>query len=300
MAAPKTTTRPKHTASDKPKGQTHYDAPPDNGQPLLGMGMTTKNSRYLQDITDKVAGDKKHPIHHGIKMQAHHIVSATAMAMIPEVAEQLREYGYNINHLPNLVFLPCTLEGACHLGVQPHRGNHTTKVMGKNVSIDPDSQAGNPEHYNDDAEGRNYHEMVKLRIAKLQLGFTKECPGYKGGAARLAAREHAVSEMNSLSKSILKLIQRNPTEAPLTNIAAYFQPGDHIGCGGVTKVALHPGYTKTNSSLALQAQAARLRAASTSTTHRCPVGRNHATPISGQGEKITYVLDAPYKLTPGQ
>ena len=118
----------------------------------LKLGNTSKNSAYLRNIKNAIEDDKSHPRHNGVLMQAHHIISAKGMSL-SNLAKKIEKFGYDINELPNLSFIPCTLQGACHLGVQPHRGNHTARV--------------DQDDYDDDLEVRDYHKMVAKKIKEL-------------------------------------------------------------------------------------------------------------------------------------
>lgn len=260
-----TKTKPrKPVARDKrqesPKAQAPKAKPGEPGP--FNAGVTTKDSRYLARIIDATES-KKHPRHQGIGMQAHHVISVTGMHK-SGLADKIRKFGYNINLLENLVFLPCTLQGACHLGVQPHRGNHTAP--------------SDPDFYQNDVHPRDYHNMVELRLKGLELGLTKSCPGYMGGAKELEARRKVKNELDELSAKILRLIQNVPTQAPLTTVAASFQPGNPVGCGGVDSTPEHVS------------------------THQCAVGRNHLKRQRKPGQKpenISFESDGKYKLQIG-
>ena len=181
------------------------------------LGNIGKDSKYLNRIKDATAHIADHPRHHGIKMQAHHLISADGVKR-SGLGKELAQFGYDINLLPNLVFVPCTLQGACHLGVLPHRGNHTAIVM----------------EDDDDAEPIDYHKMVGKRVRELERLLTDNCP-----ADNPHRREEINKQMNKLSSLILGLIQNTPTRAPLTTIAASFSVNNEIGCGGVDSVMLH-------------------------------------------------------------
>ncbi len=189
----------------------------------LKRGNTSKNSAYLRNIKNAIEHNKNHPRHNGVLMQAHHIISAEGMKR-SGLAKKIEKFGYDINDLQNLSFIPCTLQGGCHLGVQPHRGNHTALV--------------DQEDYDDDNEPGDYHDMVARRIQRLNLPLHKECPGTDANK-----REKINSELSALSKTILTLIQKKPEEAPLTNIAKYFTSGNYIGCGGADSVQRNKGVT---------------------------------------------------------
>jgi hypothetical protein len=183
------------------------------------FGTTAKDSQYLKRIKDAIEGDKDHPRNRGVKMQAHHIISGEGMRL-SGLGQEIEKFGYDINLLPNLVFIPCTLPGACHLGVQPHRGNHT-------ANVDQDD-------YQDDLEPEDYHSMVARRVRELHLPLQKECE--KGTVDEIA------SKLDKLSHDILGLIQKAPGKAPLTDIAKHFGPRG-VGCGGRSNIL--PGHGVT-------------------------------------------------------
>jgi hypothetical protein len=185
------------------------------------LGNSSKDSKYLRRIKTAIALDPTHPRHHGVKMQAHHVISGKGM-QLSNLGKKIEQFGYDINLLPNLSFIPCTLQGACYLGVQPHRGNHTTNV--------------DQDDYKDDLEPGDYHDMVAQGIKDLDLPLSKECPGDK------KTKSEAVRDkLDNFSKKILGLIQNKPGAAPLTDIAKHFNPSDHIGCGGVDTVKQNKG-----------------------------------------------------------
>jgi hypothetical protein len=231
--------------------------------PAFDAGLTTKDTIYRDRIMRAVEGDKEHPVHHGIKMQAHHLISATGMHN-SGLGPKIKKFGYDINELRNLALLPCTLQGACHLGIQPHRGNHTAVVE--------------DERYRDDEHPKDYHDMVKDRLRGAQLGLTKECPGYLGGAREAEARMKVKHELDVMSANILMLIAKNPRMAPLTRLALHFQKGNPVGCGGVDSTTKHL------------------------TSHHCMVGRNHfqRQGADQRAEKITYQATERYLLKVGR
>jgi hypothetical protein len=227
----------------------------------INLGKTSKDSKYLALIKSAINSD--HPRNHGLQMQAHHIISSEGMKRSGQ-AKRIEKIGYNINHLPNLVFIPCTLQGACYLGVQPHRGNHS-------ATVDQDD-------YFDDMEPSDYHDMVADRVRDLTRRILKECLGTKEERTADSTRQ-----LNELSKQILSLIQYKPPEAPLTKIAKYFGKGQ-AGCSGVDTVSSHkssnPCPVKHNHLF------------------------NEKLPLDSQGinqkvEKIRFKLAGKYKLKPG-
>ena len=179
-------------------------------------GNSAKDSQYLARIKEAIEGMKDHPRNNGVKMQAHHVISAEGMRL-SGLGKKIEKFGYDINLLANLVFIPCTLQGACYLGIQPHRGNHTALV--------------NQDDYDDDDHQEDYHDMVARRIKELDLPLKKECKGSETFA-------EVQTKLDGLSKSILKLIQKKPKDAPLTSIATHFGPTGK-GCAGVDSVEAH-------------------------------------------------------------
>lgn len=272
----------KATSAARPKGQRQ--AVRDHGEKSnsdqhsgsqqrssFGNGiLTKKNYDYLSDIVKNTQADKAHPRHHGIAMQAHHIISETAVKNLPDgVRHNLEYFNYNINSLDNLVFLPYTLQGACHLGVQPHRGNH-------NVGIPSNEPIGE-----DDAlYEETYHDKVLLQLLGLRPLVRNACAGECSKAELLKISAEVVQVLNQTSKSILRNIQNKPQFAPLTKLYEYFQPGMEVGCAGVDSVN---GHGKNSASHGM---------------HRCGVNRNHLRrQVDGQrSENISYDAAGAYKL----
>jgi hypothetical protein len=185
----------------------------------INLGNTSKNSTYLSDLKKAIAPKLDHPRHHGVRMQAHHVISCEGMRL-SGLGDKIEQFGYDINLLPNLSFIPCTLQGACHLGVQPHRGNHTALA-------DQDA-------YDDDLENERYHKIVAGMVMELKRLVFQECQ-----ADREAQCKRVINKLNKMSKQILRRIQDDPGKAPLTSIAKHFIHGNKIGCGGVDSVTLH-------------------------------------------------------------
>ncbi len=168
-------------------------------------GNIDKDSKYRDRILRAVALDRGHPIHHGIAMQAHHVISAKGVSM-SGLGPSLKAQGFDINELKNLVLIPCTLQGACHLGVQLHRGNHT---------------------YHDDEHPRSYHLEVSDRIKKLENKMDDYC----------ARKKSVQGLLNSQSKKILKAV--SDFKLPLTAIFESFKVGNSTGCANATNVGAH-------------------------------------------------------------
>lgn len=226
---------------------------------IFKLGNSAKDSKYLKRIKDAIENLKEHPRHNGIKMQAHHAISAEGMKR-SGLGKKIERFGYDINLLTNLVFIPCTLQGACHLGVQPHRGNHTALIS--------------EDDYDDDLEPLTYHDLICNRIVDLQLPLAKACQGQDD------ARIHEIQrKLDILSRDIVSLIQRKPSAAPLTTIAHFFSPKNPIGCGGVDSVQLHRGGSGCD-------------------VGRNHSGNHQGK--KQKKENITYELKEPYKLKPGK
>lgn len=182
-------------------------------------GNVSKDSKYLGRLKEAVRGDLHHPIHQNIRMQAHHAISAAGVAL-SRLGRNLEEFQYDINLLPNLVFIPSTLQGACHLGIQPHRGNHLAIVSDEE---DHDAQRPPP-----------YHVMVSMRLLELRRLMKGKCP--KSNPETIKAVK---DKMDAISASIIDTIERMPAMAPLTQVAMSFPHLSRIGCAGVDSVPSH-------------------------------------------------------------
>lgn len=228
-------------------------------------GNASKNSTYLRLMNNLIKASAVHPKKHGIRMQAHHIISADGVKLA-RIGEKLEEFGYDINLGANLAFLPSTLQSACHLGIQPHRGNHTA-ISDRGRSLDDEE-----DDYDDDDHPFSYHQMIAGRLKRLKTPLNRVCTGMDD-----PTRTMLKEEMDKLSAEVLKDIQLRPNMARLTSIADHFRSGNTIGCGGVDAVDKH------------------------NTAHSCPTHRDHAMK-QGPGqrkEQITYKNQLPYVLKPG-
>jgi hypothetical protein len=169
-------------------------------------------SRYLTTIQNNTTKQRTpdHPRYMGVEMQAHHILSKKGFQM-SGARQALKSRGYDINHLKNLVFIPSTLQGACHLEVQPHRGDHTAEFK------DDDK---------DEIHPTKYHEFISRRILRKieEEHLENECK----------ESEKVQRVMNALSAEILKLIQKGKVK--LTNVAEHFDHDSKTGCAGLTSI----------------------------------------------------------------
>lgn len=164
-----------------------------------------KDSQYRKRLLRAI--DEDHPIHNGIDMQAHHIISAKGISL-SGLDWKLKEYSYFINNIENLVFIPCTLPGACHLGVQLHLGDHT---------------------FQDDDHPRSYHSDVSDRIKRLEEKMDKRC-------------EKKKPIQGLIDKESIKILRSvSNFELPLTKIFRYFQVNDKntVGCGNARTINQH-------------------------------------------------------------
>lgn len=177
------------------------------GNPLRGK--TAKDTEYLKTLQARTT-DQKHPRNQGVVMQAHHVISAKGIAM-GSYNDRLEDFGYRINEAMNLVFIPSTLQGACLLQVQPHRGNHTAQ--------DAPDVDGNRD--------RTYHESVKEHLKTVMPKLEKLC-----GKPGKNMQKETQDALDAISEVIIECIQHKPSEAKLTKLYKHFQPGNVRGCGG--------------------------------------------------------------------
>jgi len=182
------------------------------------MGMLEKKG-YLDRVRRATALDRGHPRHGGVTMQAHHVVSAKGVDLAGE-SDELRGYGYDINALANLVFLPSTLQGACHLEVQLHRGNHPRGSEHEDAADD------------DDAHSLGYHRAVDraVRAALRQLRRRRNLCSDNRRSVKCWVN-HALAEV---SADLLEQIR--DFEIPLTTIHGNFAPRGP-GCKAADGVA---------------------------------------------------------------
>lgn len=185
----------------------------------LGMAGTTskKGSKYRKDLLEAVGEDPSHPINQGIHMEAHHLVSSEGVKLSGMV-QLLKDTNYNINVVKNLVFLPATLPGACHLEVQVHRGDHYC-------------YEGAPEEDDDDLHPRNYHLEVRDMVKRMKKHIKKcdtDCQRNSEKAQKI---------MNKLSQQILEMIA--DYEVPLSPVYKSFKNGQPVGCKNVINIKEH-------------------------------------------------------------
>ncbi|MDX1695057.1 MAG: AHH domain-containing protein [Ketobacteraceae bacterium] len=176
-----------------------------------------KSSTYRQTIIKAVGRDAGHPINQGIHMEAHHLVSSESVKL-SKMSSILEHGGYDINLLNNLVLLPATLPGACHLEVQLHRGNHY-------------GYANEQDNDSDDAHPINYHLEV---AARLQL-VEREIDDCNNDCKKSGIKVQDI--VDEVSEDILDLI--SDFEIPLTPVHGAFRKGEKTGCGNCIDVNEH-------------------------------------------------------------
>ncbi|HAS6152573.1 TPA: hypothetical protein I7146_13780 [Vibrio vulnificus] len=152
-----------------------------------------------------VDGDP-HPYFLGIHMETHHLISSKGAHLDDYAAQQLITAGYLIDTLDNLVGLPATLPGACHLGLQAHRGEHPDKP----------------------AESKAYHTEVKNLLEKAAPTL-KRCPPNKKASGKTLNIDDITKD---ISKALLEQIVS--CEVALTNIPNNFS--SYVGCRGQTSI----------------------------------------------------------------
>lgn len=175
---------------------------------MVGTLEKTK-TKYRTDVLKNVKSN--HPIRHGVHMQAHHIISGDACESLSrDIEVKIVQNLWDINRPNNVALIPSTLIGACHLGVQPHIGNHSAKVI-----VDDDNDD------DDDVHEETYHETVR----KLVVVVAEDFPDCGDNMSEIV-----IKKMDKLSKLILKKIQNDTLS--LTSVSGDFCPGDNpIGCG---------------------------------------------------------------------
>jgi len=168
---------------------------------------------YLQDLTNEIEGMRSHPRHYNIKMQAHHVLSKSGLNN-SRLKTKLRLAGYDIDTVKNLVFIPCTLQGACHLVSQLHRGNHPDIDPEGDREDADDEDTRHPKRYHDLVASLIREEFKNVNICKLTANQVK-------------------AKMNKLSKNLLEKIDN--FSVALTKIALTFKARKK-GCRGADTV----------------------------------------------------------------
>jgi len=169
-------------------------------------------TKYRDALEESVSDDKEHPLKvAGLKMQAHHLISHKGLEDTG-LGEKIKKKGYDINTVKNLVFLPSTHQGACHLGVQLHRGNHPNSGSDKNH---PDG----------------YHIQVKKLVNKKSKKINSCTTG--------DIKQEVCNMMNKISFEILKRIAAFESTYQLTKIYKSFHPENNDGCKNTSTADKH-------------------------------------------------------------
>ncbi|MDX1695191.1 MAG: AHH domain-containing protein [Ketobacteraceae bacterium] len=203
------------------------------------MSKVLNKVSYIDNLKKAIADVADHPYHAGFKMQAHHILSREAFFRVDgkrgEFARKVEAIGYNINLAQNLVFLPCELEGACHLQVPLHRGNHTYV-----------------DHNNKDGDVyRPYHAEVARRIESKIRKFVNDCD--TRCATNAYSREQQIQKMlDSVSKKVLKLVA--DYKLPLNRMHTDFKLHNPKGCGNLVNIGTSEQNCKKNRDHSLDLQ----------------------------------------------
>ncbi len=153
-----------------------------------------------------------HPVNKNVHMQAHHLVSEEGIT-ISGIGETLKSRGYNVNVINNLVFLPSTPAGACHLRVQLHRGDHIHEC---------------DEDFSDDDHPLTYHKLVRKMLIEVESKID-DCDDKSFNSAQKL--------LNDISEDILMLIAE--FKLPLTKVFKAFKPNSRTGCSNSIDVNEH-------------------------------------------------------------
>ncbi|REL26927.1 hypothetical protein DXX93_10335 [Thalassotalea euphylliae] len=168
-------------------------------------GTVDKDTKYRDRLQREIMNNDNHPFNNGIHMAAHHLVSKEAVKLA-KMRDLLVHKGYNINLVENLVFLPSTLQGACQLRVQLHRGDHTYAL--------PDQKP--------------YHDQVTASIEKIK-GQLRKCT--------LRTQEDSSEVQQRVDKESVKILKRIAEfRVPLTSIFRNFKPSSKVGCSNQNEV----------------------------------------------------------------
>ncbi|RZG13941.1 hypothetical protein EXT47_15095 [Pseudoalteromonas sp. CO342X] len=168
-------------------------------------GMVDKDKKYRNRLIANIKHKKDHPFHNGIHMAAHHLISEDGVKQ-SGLGSLLEHKGYNINVLENLVFLPSTLQGACHLRVQLHRLDHTHSL---------------PNMY-------PYHHQVSFAIKKLEGKIINCTYGSQKNSNEIQKL------INKESRKILRKIAE--FRVALTPIYSNFKPASKVGCSNHSEI----------------------------------------------------------------
>jgi hypothetical protein len=172
---------------------------------------------YRQNVLNRIPkkDNPDHPIYNGVTMQAHHLLSKQGIEE-SGLKEDLEHLGYDIDFYKNIVLLPSTLQGACHLNVQVHRGNH-----GSTHSEAEDD---------DDQHKIGYHDKVTDLVEQLEdlIDQGKFCE---------VSKIDLIKSMNIRSNIVLSRIKKNrlALSTAYRNFGLYNSNGK--GCSNQTSIS---------------------------------------------------------------
>lgn len=198
-------------ADDEAKyyGSNNYSIADEHGHDPVPRGAVVRKE-YRKKLLKHVAlhHGQSHPIFKGIMMAAHHIISIEGMKL-STLGDEIEFKGYDINRPLNLVFLPYELAGACHLGVQVHRGNHDKIIM-----------------------NRTYHQTVRDLLWDMEETIL-DCE-----KTPRKTLKKLIETLNNISLDIVDMIV--DYDVHLTDIAVAFDPKiSKVGCSNASKVGDH-------------------------------------------------------------
>ncbi|MGI9950267.1 hypothetical protein [Vibrio hyugaensis] len=160
---------------------------------------------------------KPHPFCHGIQMDTHHLISEKALEKCDKTLQKnLIDKGYNVNSLSNLVGIPATYRGACHLRLQVHRSDHKFQK----------DQFGEIKNF-------SYHEHIKDLITQEREAINK-CNGTTQKIE--GKRDIHIEVMDPISQELLDEIVA--FEISLTRIHKNFDYKNkpYVGCGQAERI----------------------------------------------------------------
>lgn len=173
-------------------------------------------SKHGNRMKSAVKLKTSHPTHHGMRMQVHHLISKKSIKkkVNTQIRLGLKQKGYDIDDLGNLVSLPNDYWGACHLEIQLHRSDHRNATTG------------------DDGHDIDYHRYVgNLINTELRtVDFDEICDG-----------KIIQKKMNQISTRILKQIRKFEISLTEEEISENFESEKLSGCrdigsrGGIDK-----------------------------------------------------------------
>ncbi len=160
-------------------------------------------SKHLDNFNKANPGHIKNDI----KMQVHHLISKASMnhPALNGKGKIIKDKGYDIDSIDNLVALPNEYQGACHLEVQLHRSNHTNADKTKE---------GHPISYH-----KRVASIVNEHFSKPYPSLDQYCDSRK-----------LQKKMNDISSDILRLIKKFRLSLTKKEISDCFKKDNEEGC----------------------------------------------------------------------